>query len=70
MSKSKMLSASATKEGGVDLAKGTILQKLPQKRSNRYCKQPVGLWNQFAAALKAEHMSEKAVARVIGILKS
>ena len=36
MSESNKLRASATRKGGVDLARCTNLQKLPQKRSNKY----------------------------------
>ena len=51
MSKSKILSASATKEGGNDLA-----QVYHFTEAAAEAKQPVGLWNQLAAALKVENM--------------
>ena len=59
MSESKKFRASATREGGVDPARCTNLQKLPQKRSKQIGNLGgggAGLWDQ-SATWKAGHGS-------------
>ena len=59
MSESNRLRASATREGGVDLARCTNLQK--HRWSIALNMQPGGLWDQSAATWKADHISWSAM---------